>query len=78
MLNTEILFLALKNSRTLVTWHNFGYHIDIGIEKLVSRVEKAKFKEIIIAVKPTIEGETTSLYIKKILETNWCQDSITN
>lgn len=41
---------------------------DIGIEKLVKRVEKAKFKEIVIAVKPTIEGETTSLYIKKVLE----------
>lgn len=41
---------------------------DVGIEKLVNRVEKNQFKEIIIAVKPTIEGETTSLYIKKILE----------
>jgi recombination protein RecR len=41
---------------------------DIGIEKLISRIEKSSFKEIIIAVKPTIEGETTSLYIKKILE----------
>lgn len=41
---------------------------DIGIEKLIKRVEKEKFKEIIIAVKPSIEGETTSLYIKKILE----------
>lgn len=41
---------------------------DIGIEKLVKRVENSKFDEIIIAVKPSIEGETTSLYIKKILE----------
>lgn len=41
---------------------------DIGIEKLVRRIEKSSFSEIIIAVKPTIEGETTSLYIKKILE----------
>jgi len=41
---------------------------DIGIEKLISRIEMSNFKEIIIAVKPTIEGETTSLYIKKILE----------
>ena len=41
---------------------------DIGIEKLVSRIEKSSFDEIIIAVKPTIEGETTSLYVKKILE----------
>ncbi len=41
---------------------------DIGLEKLVKRIEESSFKEIIIAVKPTIEGETTSLYIKKILE----------
>lgn len=41
---------------------------DVGIEKLVNRIEKNQFKEIIIAVKPTIEGETTSLYIKKVLE----------
>ena len=41
---------------------------DVGIEKLVSRIENSTFNEIIIAVKPTIEGETTSLYIKKILE----------
>lgn len=41
---------------------------DIGLEKLVKRIENSSFKEIIIAVKPTIEGETTSLYIKKILE----------
>ena len=41
---------------------------DIGIEKLVKRIEDSSFEEIIIAVKPSIEGETTSLYIKKILE----------
>ena len=41
---------------------------DIGIEKLVKRIENSSFSEIIIAVKPSIEGETTSLYIKKILE----------
>lgn len=41
---------------------------DVGLEKLVKRIEESSFKEIIIAVKPTIEGETTSLYIKKILE----------
>ena len=41
---------------------------DIGIEKLIKRIENSNFKEIIIAVKPSIEGETTSFYIKKILE----------
>ena len=41
---------------------------DIGIDKLIDRIKKEKYEEIIIAVKPSIEGETTSLYIKKILE----------
>lgn len=41
---------------------------DIGLEELMKRIENNKFKEIIIAVKPSIEGETTSLYIKKILD----------
>lgn len=41
---------------------------DININSLVDRIKKGKIKEVIIAVKPTIEGETTSLYISKILE----------
>ena len=31
-------------------------------------IDENNVKEIIIAVKPSIEGETTSLYISKILE----------
>jgi recombination protein RecR len=41
---------------------------DIGIETLVKRIEKEKYDEVIIAVKPSIEGETTAMYIKKIIE----------
>ncbi len=41
---------------------------DIGIDILIDRITKEKFKEIIFAFKPSIEGETTSLYIKKILD----------
>lgn len=41
---------------------------DIELEKLVDRVKKESFKEIILAFKPSIEGETTSLYIKRIFE----------
>ena len=40
---------------------------DIGIDKLLDRIMCEGFEEIIFAFKPTIEGETTSLYIKKIL-----------
>lgn len=41
---------------------------DINIEKLLERVKKEEIKEVVIAIKPTIEGETTSLYITKMLE----------
>ena len=41
---------------------------DIGLEKLIKRINSSNFQEIIIAVKPSIEGETTALYIKKIIE----------
>lgn len=40
---------------------------DIELEKLIERVKKESFKEIILAFKPSIEGETTALYIKKVL-----------
>ena len=40
---------------------------DIELDKLLNRVKKEKFKELILAFKPSIEGETTSLYIKRIL-----------
>lgn len=40
---------------------------NLRIDKLVNYVNKSHFKEIIIAVKPCIEGEMTALYIKSIL-----------
>ena len=40
---------------------------DIGLSLLLDRVRNEKFSEIIFAFKPSIEGETTALYIKKIL-----------
>ena len=41
---------------------------DINIKSLVTRVKDEKIEEIIIAVKPSIEGETTALYISKLFE----------
>ena len=41
---------------------------DINLTSLIDRVKKDKVKEIILALKPSVEGETTSLYISKILE----------
>ena len=41
---------------------------DINLSSLIERVKKDKIKEIILALKPSVEGETTSLYISKVLE----------
>ncbi len=41
---------------------------DINISSLIKRIEKIENPEVIIALKSTIEGETTTLYLKKILE----------
>lgn len=41
---------------------------DINISSLIKRIDEEDIKEIILAVKPTIEGETTALYIRKLLE----------
>ena len=41
---------------------------NIGLDKLIDRIKKENFKEIIFAFKPSIEGETTSLYIKRVVE----------
>ncbi len=40
----------------------------INIDSLIKRVEEEKPKEIIFALKPSIEGETTILYISKLLK----------
>lgn len=41
---------------------------DINISNLIDRIKKNKVKEVILALKPSVEGETTSLYISKLLE----------
>lgn len=41
---------------------------DIGLSKLLDRIHNESFKELVFAFRPSIEGETTSLYIKKILD----------
>ena len=41
---------------------------DINLSSLLSRIEKLDNPELILALKPTVEGEATTLYIKKILE----------
>ena len=41
---------------------------DINIFGLINRIKEMPKVELIIALKPSIEGETTTLYLKKVLE----------
>lgn len=41
---------------------------DIKINQLINRIKNEKIKEVILALTPSIEGETTSAYILKLLE----------
>lgn len=41
---------------------------DIHIDKLIERIKKENIKEVILAIKPSVEGETTALYIRKMLD----------
>lgn len=70
--------LVFENSET----YNGLYHVlngvislqkgitveDLNIDSLLKRLQDHHFKEVIIATNPTIEGETTALYIAKIIE----------
>lgn len=44
------------------------YPEDINISPLIDRIKDKDDAEVILALKPSIEGETTTLYIKKIFE----------
>lgn len=41
---------------------------NINLNTLKKRIKEENIKEVILAIKPSIEGETTALYISKILE----------
>ena len=41
---------------------------NINLSSLIKRVDNLKDPELILALKSTVEGETTTLYIKKIFE----------
>lgn len=69
--------LAIERTRA----YNGRYHVlhgaispvegigpeDLKIEELVRRVESGEFQELILATNPTLEGESTSLYLYRRL-----------
>ena len=41
---------------------------ELKLEKLIQRIEKGRFAEIILATNPTVEGEATALYLLRVLK----------
>lgn len=41
---------------------------DLNIDSLLKRVDSGNIKEIIIATNPTVDGETTALYLAKLFD----------
>lgn len=41
---------------------------DLSIEPLIQRIQEGGVREIILATNPNVEGETTALYLAKILD----------
>lgn len=45
---------------------------DLNLSRLGKRVKDNKIKEVIVATNPTVEGDTTALYIARMLEGTGC------
>ena len=41
---------------------------DLKIKELMGRLENGEVKEVILATNPTVDGETTALYLAKLIE----------
>ena len=41
---------------------------NLSIDKLISRICNTQVKELILALNPTVEGDTTALYLQKLLK----------
>ncbi|HUX38076.1 MAG TPA: recombination mediator RecR [Rectinemataceae bacterium] len=41
---------------------------DIRLDSLIARVRESGVTEVVIATNPTVEGDTTALYVKRVLE----------
>lgn len=71
------VYIFEKSIDLPVIYHVLGGNINISkgvfpnslnIEKLLERIKEEHIKEVVIATNPTIEGETTALYLKRVLE----------
>lgn len=53
---------------TVINTINNATPDELKLDKLIERIEQASIKEIIIALDPDLAGETTSLYLTKLLK----------
>ena len=58
-------YFAIQN---LISPSNGLDPTSIELDRIIGLIKNNYVKEVIIAIKPNIEGETTSLYISKLLE----------
>lgn len=74
--NTKNLVLFEKTGAYSGVYHVLGGLIspldginpeDINLDSLFNRIDKEDIEEVILALKPSVEGETTALYIQKKL-----------
>lgn len=74
---TQDIAALEKAGEFLGVYHVLGNYLNpiegvnpeqLHIKKLLERINEQKVQEIILALNPTIEGETTALYLTKILK----------
>jgi recombination protein RecR len=41
---------------------------DLKLRELVARIGSGEVAEVVVATNPTVEGDTTALYLKRLLE----------
>jgi recombination protein RecR len=41
---------------------------ELHLEKFIKRIEGGRFREVIVATNPTVDGEATALYLVKLLK----------
>ena len=67
MLNGDIL--VSQRFRLIFGIHQYFIQIlsDINLSSLTERITDGNVKEVIVATNPTVDGETTAMYISKLL-----------
>lgn len=75
--NTRDMLMVEATKQYRGYYHILGGNLDaiadikpekLNINQLISRIKKNKFNEIILALNPDLKGETTAMYLAKLLK----------